>query len=145
MTAPEEIRAVYETYWAEVSQAAEKQKPLAGAFGTGGGLGAAPCHEAFARELEDALRDLAPLVTSGQARRILDYIYRVPMEHQETPSVYWMLTAVHGLTLPLIQRLEPEDAAELWTQYKKIYPPWDRFEPQKKVLAALKNQQHQQR
>ena len=60
------------------------------------------------------------------------------MEHREPLSAFWMLKAVHGLTLDLIGHLSPADAAELLKAYKDTYPRPERLPAQKKVLAALK-------
>ena len=69
---------------------------------------------------------------------MLAYIYRAPSEHREPLTAYWMLQAVHGLTVPLIGFLDPSDARTLGEEYAGTYRRRDRFPAQKKALAALK-------
>ena len=55
-------------------------------------------------------------------------------------DAYWMLLAVHGLSLPLIGRLSAPDADGLYRSYAKAYRRWERLPVQEQVLAALKKQ-----
>ena len=135
-----EIRQLYADYLEQVRQAELSRKPLEGYMGFGRRLGNDPCHGEFAKALEDLLGDIAGRwPDSGETRAMLEYIYRAPMEHREPLAVYWMLIAVHGPTIQLLDRLNREDLLEIWTEYKKLYQRGDRLPVQKKVLAALRS------
>ena len=138
MAGLEEIRRLYGEYLAEAREAEAKLRPLDGVLGFGHKSSDDPCHERFAQELETLLKSApAEVIDSGELRAMLEYIYRAPKENREPLAVYWMLTAVHGLTPELAGRLGREDAQALWDEYRAAYPRWDRLPAQKKVLAAL--------
>ena len=131
----EEIRRLYEAYLEQVRQAEQSRRPFDGYMGFGPKLGDAPCHGQFARDLEALLKDLARQAPdSGQARELLEFIYRAPQQHREPRAVYWMLLAVHALTAELIGLLNREDAQELLEEYKGLYGQRGQPPAQKKVL-----------
>ena len=139
MRSLEEIRQLYADYLEQVRQAEQSRKPLEGYLGFGRRLGTEPCHSAFAQALEALLGEIAQsAISSGETREMLEYIYRAPQEHRKPLAVYWMLIAVHGSTIRLINRLDRADAQALWTEYKRCYQRGDRLPVQKQVLAALK-------
>ena len=139
MSSLEELRQLYPDYLEQVRRAEQSRKPLEGYMGFGRRLGTESCHAAFAQDLEALLGEIAAQAPdSGEVRAILEYIYRAPQEHRKPLAVYWMLIAVHGPTVGLIERLDRKDVQELWTEYKKLYQRGDRLPVQKQVLAALK-------
>ena len=138
MSGIESVRALYEAYIAKTEQLERDRKPGDGLFGLGNDPGDDPCHDQFAAELEALLGPIhAREPSSGEAREILAYIYRAPMEHTEPKTAYWMLKAVHGMTVELAGRLTGPDAKALREAYVKDYPRWDRLPAQKQALAAL--------
>ncbi|MCR4760600.1 MAG: hypothetical protein K5705_10105 [Oscillospiraceae bacterium] len=140
MTDLTDIQAVYRTYFAEAAQAEQNRKPADGLFGIGKKPADDPCHDRFLAALESALQTFAAQKpASGEVRAVLSLIYRMPAEHREPLSVYWMLNAVCGLTQPLIPLLEPADAAALLTQYDADCPRRERLPVQKQIARALKN------
>ena len=139
MTGFTEIRALYREYLDEAERVERERTPGEGLFGIGKKPSDDPCHERFANALETALRDLAALEPdSPRVCEVLSLIYRAPAEHREPASAYWMLCAVHGFTLKLIERLSAEDAAALLNGYAKDFPRWERLPVQQQVYAALK-------
>ena len=138
-TGLEEIRQLYADYLEQVRQAELSRKPLEGYLGFGRRLGTESCHSEFAQALEALLREIdARAPSSGEVREMLEYIYRAPQEHRKPLAVYWMLIAVHGPTIELIERLNREDVQAIWTEYKMQYQRGDRLPVQKQVLVALK-------
>ena len=138
MSGTDAVRALYEAYIAKVEQLEREKKPLEGAFGFGNSPKNDPCHEQFAADLEALLRDLlAGNPASDEVREMLQYIYFAPVEHMEPKSVYWMLQAVHVMTVDLAAYLTPVDARTLRDEYAKTYRRWDRLPTHKKALAAL--------
>lgn len=133
------LRARYEAYLDEVAELERKRKPGEGIFGMGGGPKNDPCHSRFAEELRGELASFAasePEATA--AEEALRYVLGQPESENVPQSAYWMLQAVHGLGLELIDRLEPGDAAALAASYEKNYPRRKRFPVQDQVLRELK-------
>ena len=138
-TGMDEIRRLYAAYLEQVRQAELSLKGMSGYMGFGPKLGDAPCHSQFAQDMEALLKDIAGRAPgSGHVREMLAYIYRAPQEHQKPLAAYWMLIAVQGLTIELIDRLDKADALALLGEYKKLYRWGERLPAQKKVLAALR-------
>lgn len=138
MTLLEEICRLYEDYSAEFQQLEENRRLGAGAFGLSGGPRDYPCHQRFAGELERLLRR-AESAPPEEADSILDYIWFAPQAREDRQdAVYWMLTAVHGMTAELAGRLSPRRAAQLLERYERRYPRRERLPVQKKVISALK-------
>lgn len=139
MTGLAEIHALYQEYLDAAERAERDRKPGEGLFGVGKKPSDDPCHERFANALQAALRNFAACEPdSPRVREVLSHIYRAPAEHRKPLSAYWMLCAVHGFTLELIDRLDAEDAGALFTSYAKSFPRWERLPVQQQVYAALK-------
>lgn len=133
----ERLICLYDDYHAQIRLFKSKMKPADGLFGMGVGLGEAPCHDDFAEKLEALLQAMAADGDFQDSRSVLEFIYQAPLQEPER-AAYWMMMAVHRLTLPLINRLEQEDAQQLLAWYKDAYPRKDRLPPQDMVLKALK-------
>lgn len=139
MTTLDGIRCLYTGYLSEARLVEQERKPTDGLLGFGPKPADAPCHDRFAKDLEsllDAIMEEEP--GPALVREVLTYIYRAPLENREPLSAYWMLLAVHGLTVGLIDKLDRADAEKLWKQYQKDYPRWDRLPAQEEVLSLLK-------
>lgn len=134
----EELRRLYEEYIVEAREARAKLKYFEGVFGFGRKSSDDPCHSRFMEAFEELMNAVAAEgLDSAELREMLAYIYRAPAENREPQAVYWMFMAVHGLTLELAGQLSREDAEALWSEYRKVYPRWERLPAQKKVLSAL--------
>lgn len=140
MDALEQVRGLYENYQTQFRQLEQTRRPGEGIFGLGMGPRSYPCHGRFAQELEGLLPSIAAQEPgSSQIRQLLEYIYAAPLERPEgEDAVYWMLLAVHSLTLGLADRLSPADAQSLLEQYLSAYPRRKRMDAQDKVIAALR-------
>lgn len=133
-----DIRALYEAYIAKAEQLERDKKPGDGLFGLTSGPKDDPCHDRFAAQLEALFREMrARSPSSAEVREMLAYVYRMPLEHREPLTVYWMLQAVHGMTADLAELLTAQDAQVLRDAYVKDYRRWERLPAQKKALAAL--------
>ena len=133
-----EIKALYEEYIAEAIKAELEHKPTDGLFGMGKKVSDDPCHDRFTVKLEAMLKEFdesAP--DSAEVCEVLGYIYMMSYEHKEPVCVYWLLNAVHGLTIGLVERLNREDAETLYEQYRSMLPRWKRLPVQKKLFAEL--------
>lgn len=136
----EQVQKLYEDYFAEFDRLEKNRRPGAGAFGFAGGPRDYPCHQRFGEALERLLR-AAEAQNPGpeQTARLLEYIYFAPQNRENRrDAVYWMLTAVHGMTEALIPLLPPEDAGRLLSRYEQAYPRRTRLPAQKKTASALK-------
>lgn len=135
----EEVQGLYEAYREQVRRLERTRKPWDGILGFGGGPQNHPCHEQFAASLEQVLQaGTARPLSPETARALLDYICFPPLDRQD--SSYWMLLAVHSLTLDLIALLDPADAQALHGRYQAVYPRRSLLPAQKKVLDALARQ-----
>ena len=133
-----EVKKLYEEYIAEAEKLERDRKPTDGLFGMGKKTSDDPCHERFANELEAVLKSMTDSKPEPEkVYEVLDYIYRMPDEHKEPITVYWMLSAVHALTIELIALLDKNYAEKLYTQYRKAIPRWKRLPVQKKVCSEL--------
>ena len=134
----EQIRQIYETYLVQAREARRRLKPTDGLFGIGERLENAPCHDAFYQAVEEQVARLAAGAESREAYEALAYIYQGPQTFTNVDRVvYWMLIAVQGRTLPLIPRLNPDQARQLRDWYQEVYPRWKRLPVQDQVLAEL--------
>ena len=132
------IQALYEAYIEKTRQLERDKKLGDGWMGLKPGPKDDPCHGQFARDLEQALAALlAAEPSSVGTREVLAYIYRAPKTLTAPLTATWMFQAVHGLTAPLISRLDAADAQALRDEYKRLYRRWDRLPTQKKTLDAL--------
>ncbi len=135
----DKLEALYEGYLSEFRRLEQGRKPLEGAFGLGGGPQSYPCHDKFAQDLEQLLRDFVGQSPSPEeVGQVLNYIYfTAPARFQAEPAVDWMLMAVHGLTLELIGLLDAAQAEPLCRAYGSTYPRRRRLPVQNKLFAAL--------
>lgn len=134
----ERVRALYEAYLAQAEKLERERKPFAGMFGISPGPADDPCHDRFAADLENLLRSCREAgSTPAEIREVLRYIYAAPTEHPQPRSSYWMLLAVHGLTLDLIEGLIAADAKEMHDWYEAAFPRRERVPVQNRVLKAL--------
>lgn len=135
----DEAEKLYREYLDKVTELEASRKPGDGLFGIGKSPADDPCHDRFSEELERLLRRFAALSPgSEEVSRMLAFIYRMPAEHREPASAYWMLNAVQGFTVQLIDMLSPKDAEKLLNYYVEAYPRVMRLPVQKKVYSALK-------
>lgn len=134
----ENIRQLYQNYLDEFQHLEKTRRAGAGMFGMSNGPRNYPCHERFGQDLKQLLQK-SESVPPEEAAQVLDHIYFSPKIRQENQdAVYWMLTAVHGMTEPLVERLTSEDAAALLERYQAAYPRRELLPAQKKVISALK-------
>ncbi len=133
-----DVIALYDAYIADVERLEEKSSPADGLLGMGSSVKSDSRHDQFAADLEKLLHELCSgKPSSREAREILEFIYNVPRQYVQSHVVYWMLLAVHGLTVELVSYLTSEDAVALRDGYVRAYRPWERLPSQKKALAAL--------
>ena len=132
------VEKLYCDYIRKAEELERNRKIGAGLFGLTPGPADDPCHERFARELEELLKactDSAP--ASEAAAEILRFQFQAPQAHQEPKSLYWMLIAVQGLGQILAERLNASDAALLADEYGALYPRRLRLPVQKQLLKTL--------
>lgn len=138
MTPLHDIQTIYTNYLEAAADAEKKAKPTDGMFGMGKKAADDPCHTAFYDALQTALQQLAASQPDPEtAAEVLSLIYRMPAEHPDPPSIYWMLIAAHGLTEGLIPFLQTADAAALLTEYEKRFKRFGRLPVQKKICRLL--------
>ena len=135
----ERIQELYREYAAEFQRQEEKRRVGAGMFGLADGPRNYPCHERFARDLESLLKEAEKTAAPEQAEEILACVYFAPQARAERQdAVYWLLTAVHGMTVGLVSRLTPDAAGRLLARYQAAYPRREQLPAQRKAASALK-------
>ena len=85
---PEQVRELYEAYFAEFQELEQGRRLGAGAFGLGGGPRDYPCHGQFAKKLERLLKELLPGET----------VYRLALRNAVEP---WHRERVRALSQSL--------------------------------------------
>ena len=133
------ITALYDAYIEKVNELERTKKVTDGLLGITKGPKDDPCHDKFANDLEQLLKEFAAAEpSSGEVCALLEYMYSVPLDNRENHMIYWMFMAVHTLALDLIHCLDREDAEKLYQKYSSDYPRWERLPAQKKTLKELK-------
>lgn len=134
----ETLRQLYCDYLAQYAQLRKARKFSDGLFGMPRSPEREHCHTQFAETMRSWLAQQAAAPEDPEA--VLSYIYFAPQTEKTDKETYWMLLAIHGMTLELIKALSPAAAALLLARYEKAYPRRGCLPAQKQVLAALKKQ-----
>ena len=119
----ERIQELYREYAAEFQRQEEKRRVGAGMFGLADGPRNYPCHEQFARDLENLLKEAEKTAAPEQAEEILACVYFAPQA---------------GMTVGLVSRLTPDAAGRLLARYQATYPRREQLPAQRKAASALK-------
>ena len=131
------VETLYQEYIQKAEELEKNRKIGDGLFGLTPGPADDPCHERFARELEEMLKACADSASGPEAAEILRFQFRAPQAHEEPKSLYWILIAVQGLGGALVDCLSPEEAAGLAAEYGALYPRRLRLPVQKQLLKSL--------
>ncbi len=132
------LQALYKDYIEKALAAEKNRKPADGLFGFGKKAADDPCHEQFSESVETELKAFAETSPdSAEVRCVLEFMFQTPTAHQEPVSIYWMLEAVQGFAIPLIEKLSPQDAKRLKELYGSLYPRLQRLPIQNQVYDAL--------
>ena len=134
------LRALIADYLDTVAELEAKRKPADGLLGLKPGPADDPCHDRFAEAVETLMKESAASPSSGEAAETLSYLFEAAAEQKGSKSAYWMLIAVQGFGLELIDRLNAAEAKALRERYAALYPRWERLPVQDKLLKKLKSQ-----
>lgn len=133
-----ELMQIYNTYYEKAADVRSKASPLAGIWGMGDDPRKDHCHDAFYEAVQDWVGRFALSAPAPDAvLEAVKWILAAALAHKNE-DVYWYLYAAHGLTLPLIPRLDPGDCKALFQWYDASYPKRDRLPVQRQVWKALK-------
>lgn len=136
-----EIQEIYGDYLEKTIQLDRNRKLGEGIFGSAGPK-TDPCHGVFADMVKTRLDAAArERISSAEAREILEYMFKAPVEQQQNQLAYWMLLAVHGAVLNLAERLNASDAEPLLELYLRMYPKYQWLPVQKQLVSILKARQ----
>ncbi|MBR0161318.1 MAG: hypothetical protein IJQ02_08585 [Oscillospiraceae bacterium] len=134
----EQAQSLISEYLKNVESAERSQSPTDGLLGTKGGVRDHPCHDRFVSDLEFFLNTVtADAPDSDRVRELLRALCAAPLAASVPKSAYWMLLAVQGMIIPLVDLLTPEDAAGFSEEYASLYPRRERLPAQQKLLDAL--------
>lgn len=133
------LETLLAAYLDKVAELERNRKFAEGIFGMKGGPADDPCHDRFAEEVQTFLADYAASAPrSADAAAVLKALLAAAESNQDARSAYWMLLAVQGAGLPLVDALDPCDAAPLYDFYRKSYPRYKRLPVQDEILKRLK-------
>ena len=133
------LRGLISAYVEKVEELERNRKPFEGIFGLKGGPKDDPCHDRFAEDVQalvDSFAQSAP--SSHDAHAVLYELFSAAPTHRNTNSAYWMLLAVLGTSFPLIDHLDPSDAAELRDFFVRTYPRRELLPAQIQILKKLR-------
>ncbi len=133
------LEALIRDYTDQVQELERNRKIGDGLFGLRPGPADNPCHDRFAadvKKLLDDCRDTAP--DSGECAALLRRLFTAAEPWRELKSAYWMLIAVQGFGMDLVDRLNHADAAALAEHYAAQYPRHERLPVQDKILKKLR-------
>lgn len=137
MRAKEEIQSRYEAYLEEIARVISTAKPGAGLFGIGVSPKNDPCNDRFFTDIQSCLTGIAERApSSDETEEALSYIYTA-QESRRQDFVFFVLSAVHGMTMPLVQYLTPEAAGRLADAYETGIKRVERMPVQTQLLKEL--------
>lgn len=132
------LRTLISAYLDKVADLERNRKFAEGLLGMKGGPADDPCHDRFGEEATALLTDYAASApASADVAAVLRELFSAAESNRDARCAYWMLLAIQGACLPLIERLDREDAAALCGYYKKFYPRYKRLPVQDQVLRQL--------
>ena len=137
MRAKDEIQQRYEAYREEIAKVIANAKPGAGLFGIGISPKNDPCNDRFFTDIQNSLAGIAERApSSDEAEEVMSYIYTA-QESRRQDFVFFVLSAIHGMTLPLVKYLTPEAAGRLADAYEENVKRVERMPVQQQLLKEL--------
>ena len=119
-------------YIEEVRTVIKNSKPLAGVFGLKGGVGDDPCHMKFYEKLSEALKEV------DDPYQTVKLLIEAEKKYDAPKAATFMLSAIHGLAIPLVGDLDASQKAELIAYYDENVKKRDRLPVQVQLYKALK-------
>ena len=127
------INKLIEDYIAQVKEAARTSKPLSGLFGMKGGISDSPCHLAFYNALKEVTES-----EDCDAYETVGLLLRADSAYEAPKAGLFMLTAVQGLAIPLVEKLSAGQKAEFRQYFDEKIPRRKRLPVQDQLYKALK-------
>ncbi len=137
MSAATEVRRRIDAYLDEIDQIIAQSKPGQGLFGFGTSPKNDPCNERFLTGMQSWFEQFAltaPL--SDETEEVMEVVFTAQEERRQD-FVFFMLSAIHGMTIPLIDCLSPDAAERLAAAYERRIPRTQRMPVQLKLLDDL--------
>ncbi|MBR1685166.1 MAG: hypothetical protein IJ708_08505 [Clostridia bacterium] len=136
------LEGAFARYRSDIEAYEKKARPTDGLLGFGRSLKDDVCHDRLDESVAQIVTEICAEAPSFEAaERAIRLLLR-----EDIPAwplaAQWMLRAVERHALPLIPYLSAPQAQELYRDYQKRYPPWDRLPAQKEVCQALKARAH---
>ena len=132
----QDLKNRYEQYLAEAEKARQRTGLCDGLFGMGNDPRKAPCHEAFYEFVAQWVDQF--MQTEGDCGEAARWLLKIADAHREQKDIFGYLYAAQGHALPLIGRMDREQAKELLCWYDSAYPRRERMPVQDQVFKALK-------
>ncbi|MBQ9007822.1 MAG: hypothetical protein IJ088_00615 [Clostridia bacterium] len=136
MSAADEVANRIDQYLEEIDRVKQKAKPGAGLFGIGVGPKDDPCNDRFLTDMQSWFERFAQSEPSSEeVEEVMDIAFTAQQQRQD--FVFFTLIAIHGMALPLVQRLLPEAAERQALAYEERVPRNQRMPVQMKLLDEL--------
>ena len=133
------LEALVHDYIETVQELERNRKLGDGFFGLRAGPAENPCHDRFVADVKQLLQDCrAASPDSGECAQLLRFLFTAAEPWRELRSAYWMLIAVQGFGMELIDCLDHSDAAALAKDYAAQYPRHERMPVQVQLLKKLR-------
>ena len=133
----EQLQEIY-CHYTEALQAAKKAaSPLAGIFGTGGGINQHPCHQEFYDQVGKwTERFLADDPDAEAVEEVARFILVAGVAHKNLPT-YWFVCAAQAHAKPMLGMLSRECCEQLRQEYDSLYPASNRLPLTQEIYEAL--------
>jgi len=139
-----QLEKLYDEYLRDMERITGEHLNLRGAFsrlfgGSSAGPGSDSCNDRFYEGVKQLTEQLAAEgAPSGEVAETISFI--IHREHRQScsQSALLMLQAAHGLAVPLVDRLEPAEAAKLSEEYSTLLKGQAPLPAQKQLVGQLK-------
>lgn len=118
----DQLQEIYCRYTEALQAAKKATSPLAGLFGTGGGVNTHPCHQEFYDNVQRWMAEfLASQPDADSVAEVARFILVTGGAHKKQPT-YWFVCAVQAHAKPLIPMLSQDVSEALRQEYDTLYP-----------------------
>ena len=126
------MKNLIEEYIAEVKTVSKNSRPFSGIFGFKGGVGNSPCHLRFYNAMKEVTES-----DDCSAYEAVSLLLRADSEYEAPNAAKLMLTAVQGLAIPLVEKLDDAQRAEFRQYFDDNIPRRKRLPVQDQLYKAL--------
>ena len=133
----EQLQEIYCKYTETLQAAKKATSPLAGIFGTGGGISTHPCHQEFYDNVQRWTEEfLATQPDPDSVAEAVRFILVAGGAHKKL-ATYWFICAVQAHTKAMIPMLSQDVSEALRQEYDALYPESSRLPLGQEIYELL--------